>query len=110
MVWYRNGNLLQDSLVVNQAEQMLIVNSYEERHKGIYQCFASNIAGEAQVTGLLSWENKKSPERPKNVQCHPVNQTALLVTFENEDNYKVSGGHDIRDNYVIKYKFNILVG
>lgn len=90
VLWYRNGKLLRDGLITNYAEQKLVINTYEERHKGIYQCFASNIAGEAQVTGLLSWENKKSPERPKNVKCHPVNRTTLLITFDGAENYKVN--------------------
>lgn len=89
VVWYRNGQLIKDGLVTNYAGQMLIINTYEERHKGIYQCFAQNVAGEAYVTGLLSWVNKKSLEQPKNVKCLPVNRTTLLVSFKGEENYKV---------------------
>lgn len=90
VVWYRNGKLLKDGLVTNYAGQKLIINTYEERHRGIYQCFAQNVAGEAHVTGLLSFSSKKILERPKNVKCHPVNRTTILVTFQGHDNYKVS--------------------
>lgn len=106
VAWYRNGKLLKDGLVTNYAGQMLIINTYEERHKGIYQCFAQNVAGEAYVNGLLSWENKKSLERPKNVRCHPVNRTTLLVTFDGDDNYKVRSMVIDKKNILILYMSN----
>lgn len=88
--WYRNGELIQYDLLINYTEPKLIIRSYEEYHKGIYQCIATNVAGEAQVVGLLSWKIKDYLEQPQNVKCYPINYSTLKVTYQTERNYPVS--------------------
>lgn len=80
--WYRNGRRLDYGSIISYVEPELIIQTFEEYHKGIYQCFAANDAGEAQVTGLLSWENKDYMRRPENVKCYPINYSTIKVTFE----------------------------
>lgn len=82
--WYRNGELLKYGSILYYQEPTLIINTYEERHKGVYQCVASNVAGEVQVTGQLNWEMKTYMKRPRNVTCYPINYSTLLVTFESD--------------------------
>lgn len=89
IAWYRNGKLLNVDWIVTYDETRLLIPTYEERHKGIYQCVATNVAGEAQVTGLLSWIDKTYTQAPKNVKCLPLNATSMKVQFEVPGNFKV---------------------
>lgn len=70
-------------------EPKLLIRTYEEMHKGIYQCVATNVAGEAQVTGLLSWNAKKYTKAPRSLKCLPLNDTSFKVQFEGPGNFKV---------------------
>lgn len=82
--WYHNGRRLRYDLIINYEEPKIIIQTFEEQHKGIYQCVAANEAGEAQVTGLLSWENKNYMRRPENVKCYPINYSSMKVSFEHQ--------------------------
>lgn len=87
--WYHNGTLINYDWIVTYKEPKLLIRTYEERHKGIYQCVATNVAGEAQVTGLLSWNTKKYTQAPKNLKCLPLNATSFKVQFERPGSFKV---------------------
>lgn len=87
--WFHNGNLINYDWIVSYEEPKLLIQTYEERYTGIYQCVATNVAGEAQVTGLLSWHPKTYPEAPKNPKCLPVNAASFKVQFEKPHNFKV---------------------
>lgn len=87
--WYRDGKLINYDWIVKYKEPKLMIQTFEERDKGIYQCVATNIAGEAQAMGLISLKNKNYAEPPKNSKCLPINATSLKVTFDGPDNFKV---------------------
>lgn len=71
--WYHNGKLIEYDWIVRYNATNLIINTFEEKHKGIYQCIASNVAGETQATGLLSLKPKSYSDPPKNPKCFPLN-------------------------------------
>lgn len=87
--WYHNGKLIEYDWIVTYKEPRLLIHTYEEKHKGIYQCVATNVAGEAQTTGLLSLKAKQYFDPPGNPRCFPLNATSIKVTFESPPNYKV---------------------
>lgn len=82
--WYRNGELLRFGPTINYEENRLIIYTFEEEHKGVYQCIGTNDVGEAQATGLLSWETRTYIKRPENVKCYPINYSTMKVTFDTE--------------------------
>lgn len=71
--WYHNGKLIEYDWIVRYNETNLLINTFEEKHKGIYQCIATNVAGETQATGLLSLKPKTYSDPPKNPKCFPLN-------------------------------------
>lgn len=87
--WYRNGELIHYDWIVNYKEPKLLIQTFEEEHKGIYQCVAKNALGEAQATGLLSLKQKSYTDKPKNVKCFPINLSSFKVTFDGPENFKV---------------------
>lgn len=82
--WYHNGRPIRYGLLIDYEEPKLIIHTLEEEHKGIYQCFAVNVAGETQVTGLLSWANKNYMPRPENVKCYPINYSSMKISFDQQ--------------------------
>lgn len=86
---YHDGKLINYDWIVTYQEPRLLIQTYDEMHKGIYQCVATNVAGEAQVTGLLSWNPKKYTQAPKNLKCLPLNATSFKVQFDGPGNFKV---------------------
>lgn len=81
--WYHNGKLVEYDWIVTYREPFLLIQSFEEKHKGIYQCVASNMMGEAQATGLLSLDQRSTPnDPPRNPKCFALNSTSIKVTFE----------------------------
>lgn len=87
--WYHNGKLIKYDWIVTYQEPQLLIQTYEEKDKGIYQCVATNVAGEAQATGLLSLRAKQYNEAPKHLKCLPLNATSFKVTFDGPQNYRV---------------------
>ncbi|XP_055300120.1 uncharacterized protein LOC129567349 [Sitodiplosis mosellana] len=88
--FYHNGKLIVGDWIVKYKEPKLLIQTYEEKHKGIYQCAATNVAGEAQATGLLSLKPKVYPDPPRNPKCFPLNSTSLKVVFDGPQHYKWS--------------------
>lgn len=88
--WYHDGRRLRYGSIVDYEEPQLIIHTFDEQHKGIYQCFATNDAGETHVTGLLSWQNKQYLQRPENVKCYPVNYSSMKITFEHPHRVSVA--------------------
>lgn len=87
--WYHNGTLINYDWIVTYQEPRLLIQTYEEKHKGIYQCVATNVAGEAQVTGLLSWNKKKYTQAPTDLKCLPLNATSFKVQFQRPGSFMV---------------------
>lgn len=87
--WYRDGKLIKYDWIVKYKEPKLLIQTFEERHKGIYQCIATNVAGEAHATGLISLKPKQYADAPKNPKCLPLNATTLKVTFDGPNNFRV---------------------
>lgn len=87
--WYHDGKLIEYDWIVTYNEPKLLVQTFEEKDKGIYQCVASNVGGEAQATGLISLKPKMYADPPKNPRCFPLNSTWLLVTYEGPQHFKV---------------------
>lgn len=58
---------------------------------GIYQCFASNEAGENYTSGQISIHRSKDNilPAPKNVKCFPINHSTIHVQFESQTTYKM---------------------
>lgn len=88
--WYRDAKLIEYDWIVTYDEPKLLIRTYEEKYKGIYQCIATNVAGEAQATGLMSWKPKQYSEAPKNLKCLPLNSSSFKITFEVPPHYRVS--------------------
>lgn len=88
--WYRNGKLVQYDWLVDYKEPKLIIQTFEEEHKGIYQCVAKNVAGEAIASALLSLKLNNYSDPPKNPKCFPIDEHKFKVTFEGPENYKVN--------------------
>lgn len=109
--WYRNGELLKYDWIVTYQEPKLLIQTFEEMHKGIYQCVATNVAGEAQAMGLLSLRAKQYSEAPKNVKCLPLNATTFKVTFEGPQNYRVRKLNKLFDwlNFNSNLPYNLCV-
>lgn len=82
--WYHNGRPLRYDPLIDYEEPKLIIHTFEEEHKGIYQCFAANDVGETHVTGLLSWVNKNYMPRPENVKCYPINYSSMKISFDQQ--------------------------
>lgn len=87
--WYHDGKLIEYDWIVTYNEPKLLIQTFEEKDKGIYQCFAKNVAGEAHATGLMSSKHKLYPDPPKNAKCLPLNSTSIKVTYDGPQNYKV---------------------
>lgn len=87
--WYHNGKLIEYDWIVTYQEPKLLIQTYEEKDKGIYQCVATNVAGEAQATALLSLRAKQYNDAPKNVKCLPLNASTFKVIFDGPANYRV---------------------
>lgn len=87
--WYHDGKLINYDWIVSYKKFQLVIQTFEERDKGIYQCVATNVAGEAQATGLLSFKPKHYSDPPKNPKCLPLNTTSFKVVFDGPQNYKV---------------------
>lgn len=69
--------------IVTYNEPIVKINTYEEEHKGIYQCVAHNSAGEVHSLALYSWINKRIPKGPEKVKCYPLNQSTMLIDYQN---------------------------
>lgn len=82
--WFKNGKRLQFNSIIYYRESQLIINTADEEYKGIYQCLATNIDGEAQVIGQITWENKSVIKRPENVKCYPINYSTMKITFDTQ--------------------------
>lgn len=104
--WYRNGELIHDDWIVNYKEPKLLIQTFEEKHKGVYQCVAKNPMGEVQVTGLLGLKQKTYTDPPKNVKCFPISLTSFKVTFEGPEHFKVSHTYDRTSNPFFEYFSN----
>lgn len=87
--WYHNGKLIKYDWIVTYIDPTLLIYTYEEKDKGIYQCVARNRAGETQATALLTLKAKQHTEAPKNVKCLPINATTFKVIFESPPNNPV---------------------
>lgn len=87
--WYHDGKLIKYDWIVKYKEPKLSIQTFEERDKGIYQCVATNMAGEAQATGLISLKPKYHADAPKNPKCFPINSTSIKVLFDGPQNYRV---------------------
>lgn len=96
--WYRNGELIHDDWIVNYKEPKLLIQTFEEKHKGVYQCVAKNPMGEIQATGLLSLKQKTYTDPPKNVKCFPISLNSFKITFEGPEHFKVSHTYDFTSN------------
>lgn len=106
ITWYRNGQPIQFDYLISYQNTSLIIQSYEEEHKGLfynkkkinekdnnfccclgfYQCVARNEAGETESSGcgLLSWMNREYAAAPKNLQCYPYGQDSMLISFDTD--------------------------
>lgn len=87
--WYHDGKLIEYDWIVTYKEPKLVIETFEEKDKGIYQCVASNVAGEAQATGLISLKPKVYSDPPKNPKCLPLNSTSIKVTYDGPQHFKV---------------------
>lgn len=87
--WYHDGKLIEYDWIVKYKEPKLLIHTFEEKDKGIYQCVATNVAGEAQTTGLVTLKPKQHADPPRNPKCLPINATTLKVIFEGPQNYRV---------------------
>lgn len=109
--WYHNGKLIEYDWLVTYEEPKLVIQTYEEKDKGVYQCVATNVAGEAQATALLSLRAKQYNDAPKNIKCLPLNASTFKVIFDGPANYRVwpklTTNFLIRPNFLIQ---NILIG
>ncbi|XP_031623954.1 uncharacterized protein LOC116341177 [Contarinia nasturtii] len=88
--WYRDGKLIEYDWIVRPDESKLLIQTYEEKDKGIYQCVATNVAGEVHATGLMSLKPKQHMDPPKNPKCFPLNLTTFKVTFDGPQYYRWS--------------------
>lgn len=93
--FYKNGVPLQFDFIVTYNEPVVKINTYEEEHKGIYQCVANNSAGEVHSAALFSWINKRIPKRPEKVKCYPLNHSTILIDYQssNEVNFYIQRSH-----------------
>lgn len=71
--------------IVTYNEPIVKINTYEEEHKGIYQCVATNAAGEVHSSALYSWVNKRIPKRPEKVKCYPLNHSTILIDYQSNN-------------------------
>ncbi|XP_037029752.1 uncharacterized protein LOC119069728 isoform X2 [Bradysia coprophila] len=86
--WYKNGAPLLFDYIVTYNDSIVNINTYEKEHKGIYQCVAHNSAGEAHSSALYSWINKRITEGPQKVKCYPLNQSSMLIDYENTNRFQ----------------------
>lgn len=82
VTFYKNGAPLEFDYIVTYNEPIVKINTYEEEHKGIYQCVANNSAGETHSTALYSWMIKRIPKRPEKVKCYPLNHSSILIDYQ----------------------------
>lgn len=80
--WYQNGKRLQYNSIINYQEPQLIIATADKEHEGIYQCFATNLNGETQIVGQITWATQSDIKRPENVKCYPINYSTMKITFE----------------------------
>ncbi|CAO1436821.1 unnamed protein product [Diamesa serratosioi] len=76
--WYKNGKLIVNSFVRHSKEGILRIESVEPEDEGIYQCFAGSVS---MSNYLLVRKTSLSPSL-KNVQCYPMDNNSILVTFD----------------------------
>lgn len=88
-MWYKNGAPLVFDYIVTYNEPIVKINTYEEEHKGIYQCVANNSAGEVHSSVLYSWVNKNHPRRPEKVKCYPLNHSAMLIDYQSSNEVSI---------------------
>lgn len=89
--WYRNGQQLENSYLINYEPPTLRISSVEPEDQGIYECFARNNAGEAKISGHLTVRKRQQYKdldvRPYNVRCYPADDKNLIVRFESKWSY-----------------------
>lgn len=91
ITWYRNGQLLENSYLLNYDPPTLKFSSIDPEDQGIYECFARNDAGEIKISGHLTVRKREEYEdvdlRPFNVKCYPAKDSSLVVTYEPKQPY-----------------------
>lgn len=76
IVWFKNGHRIVSSLVSVIAKDTLRIHSVEPEDQGIYQCFATNDAGQAYSTAYLTVRtNDLQLKMPRlyGIKCYPEN-------------------------------------
>lgn len=92
LTWYRNGKPIEHSPVTAISQGVLRLHSVEPEDEGIYQCFATNLAGQASTAGYLtvrSAENHHKLPRMHAIKCYPLNYNLVYVTFKSADSVEM---------------------
>lgn len=73
-----------------------MINALTLKDAGFYQCFATNDFGTVSNAALLEFTTTNFPAPVTNLQCTPINSTAIQLSFD----YSI----DLRDTSSIAVK------
>ena len=76
--WYKNGKLIVNNFVRHSKNGVLRIESIEPEDEGIYQCFAGSVS----MSNYLMVRKTSLLASLKNVQCYPMDNNSILVTFD----------------------------
>ncbi|XP_065372017.1 uncharacterized protein plum [Calliphora vicina] len=100
ITWYHNGIVFNSTITRYINGNELHIESYDPEESGIYQCFASNIAGEVYTAGEIRPINRGDvkPNPLKNIRCFAHTFSSVNVTFDNESSVSLFIVHIIQQN------------
>ncbi|KAL1452470.1 hypothetical protein WDU94_006698 [Cyamophila willieti] len=83
VVWYKNGEKLLINGRIKQRSRELVMSNTVSDDAGIYQCVASNSAGETWAAGRFHLNaSKVNINRPINPKCLPLGSSSIQISWE----------------------------
>ncbi|CAO1437220.1 unnamed protein product [Diamesa tonsa] len=76
--WFKNGKLIVNNFVRHSKDGVLRIESVEPEDEGIYQCFTGSVS----MSNYLMVRKTTLLPSLKNVQCYPMDNNSILVTFD----------------------------
>ncbi|KAB0802454.1 hypothetical protein PPYR_04640 [Photinus pyralis] len=106
VTWLKNGAPLELIGRIKQLNTTLVLSHSFMTDAGIYQCVASNIAGQIWMAArLLPLFSNSRPHPPQNVTCQPFDDNSVCLTWNSPSNVTIQAYSIYLFNSVKGYDF-----